>query len=231
MSRRGNNTQSKGQFSKGLTYQEDHVPAFLQKMRAQVNGGATGHRRSVNEDDDESPHVVNSRRSASPPSRGGREAVPERPREGKWADGSDDEGGSKGGKKGKGEEEDDEWTQRYGGGDDAPQIVVLNEGKHLSAEEVKRAKEGNVAGELLCLWSIEHNISTPLPLPAGPGDSFDTIATQNKSLHSTITGKRKNPPSSDVTAKPVEPPKSVKQLKKEKKKEKEKKSLLSFDDA
>jgi hypothetical protein len=165
MSRRGNNIQSKGQFSKGLTYQEDHVPAFLQKMRAQVNGGSTGHRRSVNEDDDESPHVVN-RRSASPPSRGGREAVPERPREGKWAGGSDDEGGSKSGKKGKGEEEDDEWTQRYGGGDDAPQIVVLNEGKHLSAEEVKRAKEGNVAGELICLWSIVHINSAPLPLPS-----------------------------------------------------------------
>lgn len=64
----------------------------------------------------------------------------------------------------------------------------------------------------------------------GTGESFDEIAAQNKSLHSTITGKRKNPPASEATVKPVEPPKSVKQLKKEKKKEKEKKSLLSFDD-
>ncbi|KAI5455355.1 hypothetical protein NCC49_000169 [Naganishia albida] len=204
MSRRGNNTQSKGQFSRGLTYQEQHVPAFLQKLRAQVNGGNTGPRRS-GDDDDESPHVVD-RRSASPPaSRGGRETLPERPREGKWAEGSDDE--EQGGKKRKGDDEDDEWAQRYGGGDDAPQIVVLNEGKHLSAEEVKRVKEGNTAG-----------------------DSFDTIAAQNKSLHTAITGKRKNPPTSVATTKPVEPPKSVKQLKREKKKEKEKKSLLSFDD-
>lgn len=147
MSRRGNSNQSKGQFSRGLTYQEDHVPKFLQKMRAQVNGGDTGPRRS-GDDDDESPHVV-SRRSASPPSKGGREALPERPREGKWAGGSDNEDDSKSGKPGKrgaGDDEDDEWTQRYGGGDDAPQIVVLNEGKHLSAEEVQRAKQGKEAG-------------------------------------------------------------------------------------
>lgn len=118
-------------------------------MRQQVNGGATGHRRT-GDDDDESPNVV-SRRSASPSSRGGREAIPERPREGKWADGSDNEDDGKGNKKKRGttggeDEEDDEWTQRYGGGDDAPQIVVLNEGKHLSAEEVRRAKGGDPTG-------------------------------------------------------------------------------------
>lgn len=64
----------------------------------------------------------------------------------------------------------------------------------------------------------------------GIGDSFDKISAQNKGLHSSITGKRKNPPTTEATTKPVEPPKSVKQLKKEKKKEKEKKGLLSFDD-
>jgi hypothetical protein len=146
MSRRNNREPSKGQFSKGLTYQESHVPAFLQRMRQQVNGGTSGHRRT--DDDDEAPNIV-SRRSASPPSRGGREAIPERPREGKWADGSDNEDGGKGNKggvKGAGDEEDDEWTQRYGGGDDAPQIVVLNEGKHLSAEEVRIAKGGDPKG-------------------------------------------------------------------------------------
>lgn len=149
MSRRGNNP-SKGQFSRGLTYQEDHVPKFLQKMRQQVNGGNAGPRRS-GDDDDESPHVV-SRRSASPPSRGGREAIPERPREGQWAGGSDNEDDSKSGTgkkggKGVGDDEEDEWTQRYGGGDDAPQIVVLNQGKHLSAEEVRKAKDGDGTGE------------------------------------------------------------------------------------
>lgn len=158
MSRRGNNTQSKGQFSRGLTYQEQHVPAFLQKLRAQVNGGNTGPRRS-GDDDDESPHVVDRRSASPPPSRGGRETLPERPREGKWAEGSDDE--EQGGKKRKGDDEDDEWAQRYGGGDDAPQIVVLNEGKHLSAEEVKRVKEGNTAGELSIQLSINHRQPNP----------------------------------------------------------------------
>jgi hypothetical protein len=139
MSRRNNSGPSKGQFSRGLQYQEQHVPKFLQQLRQQVNGGATGHRRT--DDDDESPNVV-SRRSASPPTRAGREAIPERPREGKWAAGSDDEddGQRRRTRGGQDEEEEDEWTQRYGGGDDAPQIVVLNEGKHLSAEEVRRAK-------------------------------------------------------------------------------------------
>lgn len=145
MSRRNNSGPSKGQFSRGLQYQETHVPKFLQQLRQQVNGGASGHRRT-DDDDEDSPNVV-SRRSASPPSRGGREAIPERPREGKWAVGSDDEeDGKKRRTRNGAEEEEDEWTQRYGGGDDAPQIVVLNEGKHLSAEEVRRAKTGEPRG-------------------------------------------------------------------------------------
>lgn len=62
---------------------------------------------------------------------GGREALPERPKEGRWAGGSDEEG----------EESDDEWGERFGGGgDDGPQVVVLKEGRHLSAEEVKRER-------------------------------------------------------------------------------------------
>ena len=121
------------------------MPKFLQQLRQQVNGGASGHRRTE-DDDADSPHVI-SRRSASPPSRGGREAIPERPREGKWAAGSDDdEDGKKRRTRGGAEEEEDEWTQRYGVGDDAPQIVVLNEGKHLSAEEVRRVKGGEPQG-------------------------------------------------------------------------------------
>lgn len=152
MSRR-NNEPSKGQFSRGLTYQEHHVPKFLQQLRQQVNGNAAGgHRRTRNDEDDEAPSVSN-RRSASPPSRGGREVIPERPRDGKWAKGSDDEdeaesgAGRKSGGKGVDGEEDDEWSQRYGGGDDGPQIVVLNEGKHLSAEQVRKAKSGESTGK------------------------------------------------------------------------------------
>ncbi|KAJ9124504.1 hypothetical protein QFC24_003295 [Naganishia onofrii] len=213
MSRR-NNEPSKGQFSRGLTYQEHHVPKFLQQLRQQVNGNAAGgHRRTRNDEDDEAPSVSN-RRSASPPSRGGREVIPERPRDGKWAKGSDDGdeaksgAGRKSGGKGVDGEEDDEWSQRYGGGDDGPQIVVLNEGKHLSAEQVRKAKSG------------ESTDTADAP-------SFDQIATANKGLHSTVTSKRKQPP---VVTKPEEPPKTAKQLKKEKKKEQGKKGLLSFED-
>jgi hypothetical protein len=58
--------------------------------------------------------------------------LPSRPKDGKWARGSDD-----------GKEEDegegDEWEQMYGGGE-GPQVVVLREGKHLSADEVARER-------------------------------------------------------------------------------------------
>lgn len=60
---------------------------------------------------------------------GGREPLPERPTDGEWAGGSD------------GEPSDDEWGDVYGGGgDDGPQVVVLKEGRHLSADEVKRER-------------------------------------------------------------------------------------------
>ena len=72
--------------------------------------------------------------------RAGREPLPERPREGKWAGGSDDEGGGGRGR-GDAEETDDEWGDVYGGGgDDGPQVVVLKEGRHLTAEDVKRER-------------------------------------------------------------------------------------------
>lgn len=62
----------------------------------------------------------------------GREALPERPSEGKWAAGSDDE---------REEGSDDEWGERFGGGgDDGPQVIVLKEGRHLSGDEVKRER-------------------------------------------------------------------------------------------
>lgn len=47
------------------------------------------------------------------------------------------------GKEKAGDEEEDEWEQRFGGGqdDDGPQIVVVNEGKHLTAESFKQERE------------------------------------------------------------------------------------------
>ena len=61
----------------------------------------------------------------------GREPLPSRPDDGEWAGGSDNEGGGS----------DDEWGDVYGGGgDEGPQVVVLKEGRHLSADEVKRER-------------------------------------------------------------------------------------------
>lgn len=85
-----------------------------------------------------------------PPERGtgggGREPLPERPREGKWAGGSDDEG--EGGPKGR-DDEDDDWGEVYGGGgDDGPQVVVLKEGRHLTAEDLKRERRRGLFSHL-----------------------------------------------------------------------------------
>ena len=60
--------------------------------------------------------------------------MPSRPRDGEWAGGSDEE-------KEKELGSDDEWGDVYGGGgDEGPQVVVLKEGRHLSADEVKRER-------------------------------------------------------------------------------------------
>lgn len=83
-----------------------------------------------------------------PPSRagessnsGGRADLPSRPEDGKWAGGSD------------GEEEEDEWDAKYGGGgdDEGPQVVVLKEGRHMTAEEVKKERR---RGEPFCISII-----------------------------------------------------------------------------
>lgn len=114
-------------------------------QRAAAGGGG----RSPSPTEDGAVIVGGSRRSASPVRRGAdgrvRESVPERPRDGKWAGGSDDEGDNSG--KGKAravDGETDEWEERWGGGmdGDGPQIVVLKEGKHMSEAEVVAAKRG-----------------------------------------------------------------------------------------
>jgi hypothetical protein len=86
------------------------------------------------------------KRPSPPPGRSGvsrssgREALPERPTDGEWAAGSDDE-------KEKGS--DDEWGDVYGGGgDDGPQVVVLKEGRHLTAEDVKRERRRGVSSRV-----------------------------------------------------------------------------------
>lgn len=106
------------QYSSGLTYVQNK-PAFLQNF-----GKPTPQ-----------PDASSSRgRDDGNGARAGREPLPERPREGEWAGGSDDEGK-------RGEESDDEWGDVYGGGgDDGPQVVVLKEGRHLTADDVRKER-------------------------------------------------------------------------------------------
>jgi hypothetical protein len=77
------------------------------------------------------------KRPSPPPGRSGakregRGDLPSRPSDGEWAEGSDAE---------KEDGSDDEWGETFGGGgDEGPQVVVLKEGRHLTAEDVKRER-------------------------------------------------------------------------------------------
>lgn len=145
-------------FNKDLQFQAK-VPAFLARLQSQYGGTVGGSRGHVGGDDDESPQVVGDdpygeaarkRRRVDQGdevmdrSTGGRAPLPSRPTEGEWADPS---GGSSGKRKAENDDDDeDEWTRKYGGApghagdEDGPQIVVLNEGKHLTEEEVRQAR-------------------------------------------------------------------------------------------
>lgn len=174
MSRSASN-KSSSQFGRGLSYNST-LPPFLQKLHAAAgdtsNRSSSGPRRSGIKgwddlEEDERPVIadegggIGSSRGEGRAGRGGggssgREPLPERPREGKWAGGSDDdEAGPSGSRQrasnsnnrernGQDDEEDD-WDAKFGGGGgdtDGPQIVVLKEGKHLTREEVDIARAG-----------------------------------------------------------------------------------------
>lgn len=107
---RGRAEPTRAQYSHGLEYVANK-PAFLANFgRPAAAAGPS------------------SRSSPGREGRDGREPLPERPDEGEWAKGSDDES------------EEDEWDTRFGGGEDGPQVVVLKEGRHLSAAEVERER-------------------------------------------------------------------------------------------
>jgi hypothetical protein len=118
---------TKHQYSAGLSY-VSATPAFLQNF---------------------------GKPPPSPPrnlDREGREALPERPRDGQWAEGSDEESGAKG------EEEEDEWDVDFGGGD-GPQVVVLKEGRHLTADDLQRERR---RGECLPSCALLFSLTTHL---------------------------------------------------------------------
>lgn len=108
---RGRAEPTRAQISHGLEYVANK-PAFLQNFGAPAASSASPGARGTG--------------------RGGREPLPERPGDGEWAKGSDDDDDES--------EEEDEWDQRFGGGDDGPQVVVLKEGRHLTAAEVERER-------------------------------------------------------------------------------------------
>ena len=119
---------SKNQISNGLSYNAQ-TPKFLQNFGKPIAARSPPPEHHPSYD----PAI----HSAS--SRARREDLPERPKDGKWAGGSDDEG-EKGGR-GRGRDSDDEWGEVYGGGgNDGPQVVVLKEGRHLSEAEVRRER-------------------------------------------------------------------------------------------
>jgi hypothetical protein len=124
--------QSRNQINNGLTYQKQ-VPKFLQ------NFGQPAPSRSPPPE-----HHPNYRgqQGAGRGGREGRDPLPERPKEGQWAGGSDDEEAqSRRGRRRPENDSDDEWGEVFGGGgEEGPQVVVLKEGRHLTAEEVKRER-------------------------------------------------------------------------------------------
>ncbi len=110
------NKPSKNQYSQGLTY-VSATPSFLKHFGQPKPPSPRPNSHSTSQ------------------ARDGREPLPERPRSGEWASGSDDEKAER-----EEEEGEDEWGEMYGGGEEGPQVVVLKEGRHLTGEEVKRER-------------------------------------------------------------------------------------------
>jgi Domain of unknown function (DUF4604) len=128
---------SKHQLSHRLQFQS-HTPNFLRAFQAKVSGFRTG---GPGDDDEDGPQYANGDEFGA---EGGEDefgravhnepAVDEFGREIRRETSTEPKGGStvKGGIMGRGGDEDDE--------DEMPQVVVLKEGKHLSAREVENER-------------------------------------------------------------------------------------------
>lgn len=168
---------------------------------------------------------------APPKAEGRRDArdLPSRPKDGEWAAGSDGE-----------DEEEDEWEAQFGGGDDGPQIVVLKEGRHLSKEEVEKARGKGT-------WRLgRYELMTTGEAPGkSSGDALDnlkqlvgesTAKAQGKDVPAPAPAKGKNARPTPAGAKRKLVGEAVASAaesgdKKPKKKKKVVKGLLSFDEA
>ncbi|CAE6479635.1 unnamed protein product [Rhizoctonia solani] len=129
------------QLSSRLQYSQG-VPSFLRQLQAQV-GGQLSSQRFGRGDDDEEPEIADEDGNVYNPdwdkgeSADGRPPIPSRPPVPSRPPIPTRPGGSEkphGGRNGTPSEDEED------SGDEKPQIVVLKEGKHLSAKEVEREK-------------------------------------------------------------------------------------------
>ncbi|BEI80937.1 hypothetical protein CcaverHIS002_0200970 [Cutaneotrichosporon cavernicola] len=135
-----------------------------------------------------------------PPSE--REPIPTRPDEGEWAEDSDE----------------DEWDKKFGGGEDGPQVVVLKEGRHLSADEVAKERR-RAKGE---------RTASPDPETSAVLAKLSAVAKEPITKQGPIhKAKRK------LVGEAVEHEEKAEEAgeKKKKKKKKANKQMLSFDEA
>ncbi|WRT70881.1 uncharacterized protein IL334_007880 [Kwoniella shivajii] len=169
------------------------------------------------------------------PRNDGREAIPSRPKEGRWAGGSDDEGdndprlknGGKGGGEGGEEESDDEWGETFGGGgEEGPQIVVLKQGRHLSKDEVNKLRRKARGEPSLSPQPETDSQSTSK-------SNVNSTSSQSKSKSAIIPKSNSNTNKRKLVGSTVEDGQKEdgKRDGEKKKKKKAKKGMLSFDEA
>ncbi|KAJ1300078.1 hypothetical protein OPQ81_002560 [Rhizoctonia solani] len=220
------------QLSSRLQYSQG-VPSFLRQLQGQI-GGQLSSQRFGGRDDDEEPEVAD-----MPPeeegnvydpdwdkhaSQGGRPPIPSRPPVPSRPPIPTRPGGSSkpnGGRNGTPSEDEED------SGDEKPQIVVLKEGKHLSAKEVEREKRraqglpDQDESELNEKSSEEPStkVNPPKAKPQTFSDSHVTTGAKPKAKRKIIGG--------DVGSQGNKDNRSEKPKKKKQKKETK---LLSFGD-
>ncbi|CAK9782905.1 hypothetical protein CC85DRAFT_305630 [Cutaneotrichosporon oleaginosum] len=141
-----------------------------------------------------------------PPSE--REPIPTRPDEGEWAEDSDE----------------DDWDKKFGGDEDGPQVVVLKEGRHLSADEVARERR-RAKGERTPSPEAEPSVK-PSSASIGKEPAKESTTTvkpgpiQHKAKRKLVGEAAEQDDKTDKTTD-----------KAKKKKKKANKQMLSFDEA
>ncbi|WWC65031.1 uncharacterized protein I303_107645 [Kwoniella dejecticola CBS 10117] len=232
MSRKGGQGQgpTRQQYSSGLSYVAN-TPKFLQ------NFGQPSPSPSLDSTSASGPSRGGRRSERDIQGQSGREALPSRPKEGKWANGSDDEDAPNNRANRKANDEDgdeddedededeDEWGETFGGGadGDGPQIVVLKEGRHLDEDEVKRIRR-RAKGE-----------RSPSPPASNTPNDLKKQEEKEKKTSAIIpksnTNKRKLVGNDRDQIEAEEEDKGSKKDGEEKKKKKAKKGMLSFNEA